>query len=690
MGCFIDRRHFFELAVASLVLFSNTSAVGQTPPEKTPAVIPPIEVVATRIPTAPHEVPASIEVISGEDLRARGASTLRDALSLAAGVAIAPGSDAGPASGVPEFWGLREFDAFLLVVDDVPWGGALNPAIATASLRDVERVEILRGPAPVTYGATSFVGVIHVVHKSSAASARYAEAYGGNFLTGGAGIDVPLPKMGAWGSRLSGDFDRQGFKDDHTAYSRGHALWRTSNTRDTRRVWLNADLNILRQDPASPHPREGASLSSSVPLDANHNPANAYLNENRVALSAGLERDIARGTTWGTTASYTFSGQSMFRGFLVDIANTPDNASGFKENIDINDLYVDSHIIWPTTSHVRFMTGADLLLAAGEGKGATFTYTAPLNGSAQTDVAEPTTLDKDAGDDRRFLGAYSSADWRPTSRLSFNGGLRLNATSERRGDGQEVTHTRLSGGVGGMLGLWEAGIDHARLFANYRNTFKPAAFDFSLAGNGGVLEPETSRSYEAGVKVQALDAGVDFEASVFRMDFENLVTATIVGGLPALINSGKTQFQGYEVATDLRLPHSVVARGTYSFHDGKFVDFVEEFGGVPTQLAGNRFEMSARHLASAGLVLAPDLGLVAHAVVNYTGDRYLNKRNTAVAPAFSTIDAGIGYRRARAEYRVDARNLTNRRDAVSESEFGDAQYYRMPAATFRTTVVVRY
>ncbi len=115
-----------------------------------PTPIAPVEVVATRIPESPDKVPASIEVISGVNLRDRGVSTLRDALSMAAGVAIAPGGDAGPASAVPEMWGLREFDAFLLVVDDIPWGGALNPAVASLSLRDVERIEILRGAAPVT------------------------------------------------------------------------------------------------------------------------------------------------------------------------------------------------------------------------------------------------------------------------------------------------------------------------------------------------------------------------------------------------------------------------------------------------------------------------------------------------------------------------------------------------------------
>jgi len=43
-----------------------------------------------------------------------------------------------------------------------------------------------------------------------------------------------------------------------------------------------------------------------------------------------------------------------------------------------------------------------------------------------------------------------------------------------------------------------------------------------------------------------------------------------------------------------------------------------------------------------------------------------------------------------AEIRVDGRNLTDRRDAVSESEFGDAQYYRMPARTIRASVAVKY
>ena len=55
-----------------------------------------------------------------------------------------------------------------------------------------------------------------------------------------------------------------------------------------------------------------------------------------------------------------------------------------------------------------------------------------------------------------------------------------------------------------------------------------------------------------------------------------------------------------------------------------------------------------------------------------------------------TVDAGIGYRTRRAEFRLDGRNLSNRRDPVSESEFGDAQYYRMTPRTMQAGIIISY
>jgi DNA-binding transcriptional regulator YiaG len=154
--------------------------------------------------------------------------------------------------------------------------------------------------------------------------------------------------------------------------------------------------------------------------------------------------------------------------------------------------------------------------------------------------------------------------------------------------------------------------------------------------------------------------------------------------------AARTGLQGFEMAAEVRGAHNTAGRVSYSLHDGKFVDFVQAFGDANTQLAGKRFEMSARHLFSGGIVVAPNTGLVGDIILKYVGDRYLNKRNTALAPSFTTIDAGVGYRLSRYELRLDGHNLSDRRDAVSESELGDTQYYRMPARRIDVAFGVRF
>lgn len=60
-------------------------------PEEIPAVSETVQVTATLVPEDVEPVPASITVISGEELRARGATDLPSALAAVAGVSVAPG-----------------------------------------------------------------------------------------------------------------------------------------------------------------------------------------------------------------------------------------------------------------------------------------------------------------------------------------------------------------------------------------------------------------------------------------------------------------------------------------------------------------------------------------------------------------------------------------------------------------------
>jgi len=678
-----------------LLLLSSETALAQAPQ---PAPTPPtyseeIQVTASRMPEATSAVPVSIQIVTAQELRDRGATDLKSALALAAGVDIAPGGDAGPASSVPEFWGLREFDAFLLVVDGVPWGGAFNPALPTLDLADVERIEVQRGPAPVMYGATSFVGVIQVVRRAPGQKGASVEAGGGSHTSGSLGLAAPLPSWAGFDSSLAVDFERMGFEDERSSYKRTQVLWR--NRRAAGAGVFSFDLagTFLRQEPASPTPREGPVLSERVPIDSNQNPLGAHLDENRYFVRLGYERRLS-GADWSTTLSYTHSGQDQLRGFLTDVTTVEPNAAGFRADIETNDLYFDTHLAWSKSTRWRLVAGADYLFGKAEAKGDTFEYGVGLDGSgapSEIPAGEPRGID----DTRNFLGLYGNLEWLPLDRLRFDLGLRLNHTAEERGEGEEEgqpaggdeaegqrNDTRLSGGVGVTWTAWKAGADQLVAFADWKSTFKPAAIDFNLAESdegegGGILEPETSMSYEAGLKAELLGHALRLELAGFLSDLDNIVVSQSVNGLPALANAGRIRLQGLELGVVGRVRSNLYLRGSYALHDARFRDYLTELDGVPSQLAGNRLEMSPHQLAALALSWSPSQGLFASGELSYVGSRYLDKRNTALAESYATLAALVGYRRGRFELRLSGRNLTDRRDPVSESELGDSQYYRL-------------
>src|SRR6266567_4278302 len=111
-GCYIRVMNRLLSSILCCLLVYPAVAQTATDPSAAsnpslPKVRETVEVTATRTPEDPVKVPTPIEVFSGDELAARGAKDLRSALAFATGVEIAPGGDAGPASSVPAFWGLK-------------------------------------------------------------------------------------------------------------------------------------------------------------------------------------------------------------------------------------------------------------------------------------------------------------------------------------------------------------------------------------------------------------------------------------------------------------------------------------------------------------------------------------------------------------------------------------------------------
>ena len=667
---------------------SGAELVSQDTPVSGP--LSTIVVTATRVPEPADRVPAAISVVSGSELRARGASDMATALSLVPGVEAPSGGDAGPSSAVPSFWGLHEFDAFLLVVDGVPWGGAFNPAITTLDFTDTQRVEVLKGAAPVLYGATSFVGVVNVMHYPAGEAADEADVAFGTYGSLRGSASLALPGLAGYRQSLAIDGQNLGFADGREHVANGRALYRGALDVGSGTWRVDADANVVRDTPASPVIRSGTSLTTLTPINANFNPADARIDEDKYHLAVGYSQPTAWGA-WDTQASYATSTVTDIRAFLhPDLSGTADTQN---QRRYIGDGYLDSHLTNTPHRELTVVVGADALYGHGaqttlNGNSA---YTVPLNGSVlppptwALPVNEIGTLD----DKRLFTGQYAQLDWQPDARWDVLAGVRLNEAYEHKDSSDLIlsppplasedtskTITRLTETIGTSYRIWAAGKDETVVYADYRDAFKPAAIDFGPDYTPDLLRPEEAQSYEMGLKGSADDARVSYQAELFRLNFTNLVVATASG---ALANAAGERLAGIEAEVRYRIAPDLALAASAARHDATYANYLFFDGTSNVEVAGRELPLSPHVLAAAGILYTPQHGITATAVARYAGRRYLDEEDTAPVGGYVTEDATLGYSFGATSVSFEGTNLSNQRPPVTASEFGSQSFYLLPA-----------
>jgi outer membrane receptor protein involved in Fe transport len=651
-----------------------------------------IVVTATRVAEPADQVPADISVVSGAELQARDAWDMGSALALVPGVEAPAGGDAGPSSAVPSFWGLHEFDAFLLVVDEVPWGGAYNPSIATLDLTDVRQIEVMKGAAPVMYGATSFVGVVQVLHYPAGQASNLAELAYGSYGSARGSAAYALPQYGDYRQSLALDGQSLGFADKRENVSDGQFLYRGALDVGTGTFTIDADVTLNRDVPTSPVLRIGDALTDLIPRNANFNPADSRIDQNEYQLVLGYSRPTDWGL-WETRVSLAHSDIIDIRGFLhPDLSGTVDTQNQHRL---VNDDYFDTHLSNTLFGDTTFVVGADMLYALGRQTtlNGNSGYTVPLDGSVlpppTTDIPvnEIGTLDNQ----RVFAGQYAELDWKPGERWDVTAGARMNETYEHQyatdlilpppmlaAQSSNRTVFRPAETVGASFRAWSDGADELVLYADYRDAFKPAAIDFGPDYQPAVLLPETAQSYETGVK-GAFDGGsLTYQAELFLLDFENLVVATNTG---FLTNAAKEELKGVEFETQYRVMDDLSLAANFAYHDDRYQEY-QFFDGVSyVNVAGNELPLSPHILASGGILYQPKAGLNGTFVVNYIGRRFLDEQNIAPVGGYATLAATLGYRMGRYDLTLEGTNLTDQRPPVTASEFGSQSFYLLNPRT---------
>lgn len=129
--------------------------------------IPESVVTATRIPTAPKDIPAGVTVIDRETIEAHGYNTLTQALTDVPGLHVSPAG--GPGGQASVFVRGGNSNHVLVLRDGMPINDAseANDAFnfGIDTLSDIERIEVIRGPMAALYGSGAIGGVINLISR---------------------------------------------------------------------------------------------------------------------------------------------------------------------------------------------------------------------------------------------------------------------------------------------------------------------------------------------------------------------------------------------------------------------------------------------------------------------------------------------------------------------------------------------
>jgi len=485
------------MAGAVALAFSAATTFAATDDEA--AVI----VTATRQPMRANSLLNDVTLLERKDIELAGAASLPELLARQPGIQVS--TRGGSAASV--YLRGNSDKHTLLLVDGVRLGSSTvgSPDLAMMPLADIERIEILRGPASSLYGSDAIGGVIHIITRKGKGPAS---------LSGEVGI-------GSRGtSRVSGSLSGS---DERWSYALSGGQERSNG--------FNAVTN---------------------PLADAYNPDNDGYRTDRV--SGRLELKLAPGHTLGGTSLHTTTKAEMD---YADLWSFPAIPASFNHRVTtgnhVDSLYLRNRLSDHWTSTLRFGNGRN---DYRHRKAATTTdrfETAQRQVTWQNDIGlslgELLLVAEHNTERVTSTTAYDDTERRATSYLAgwhAELGIHRWQASLRRDDSSQF-----GGKTTGSLGYGLQFAANWRLSGSLGTAYKAPTFnDLYWPGAGNpALQPEESRNRELALIYE--DGRLKTSATLYRNDLESLIEWAPVGGgrwLPS--NVAQARIQGVTLAAE--------------------------------------------------------------------------------------------------------------------------------------------
>ena len=574
------------LALSLLLVVRLASSAGAQRPDSSrdTARIAPVVVTATSTPLALDRVPASVTVLDGASLRAQGLTHVADALREVPGMAVVQSGSYGAPTSL--FTRGAQNNYTKVLVDGVPLndpGGALDLGLLT--LDDVERIEILRGPASVLYGSDAVAGVVQIFTRQGSARPHGSfDARGGTYGSYDADATVDAPLGGIRTSLGGAHHVTDGIYDFNSHYRND-----VGNVSATL-PWMNGGLttNARYDDAIAHYPTD----FTGAPTDPN-----AYRTEKRTLIGADVRQQVGRAHAMLTLTS------NLANEATID----PPNGAG-----DFGSTLVTR----------TFRQAADLRV----GMPISSMYTLTLGGAAERQhEASPDY-------DRRNEAAY--AELVHAGELTTTLGARLDHSSTF---GDFATYRASASRV--LPGAFRV---RASLGTAFREPSFYESFDTPFSAANPDLRPERTTSWETGVERDVASGAATVGATYFNQRFIDLIDYRFDAANPAQSqyeNIARARSAGAELELRVAPIGGLSGDASYTWLDTKVLQSGFDPSPEATLVSGGPLLRRPKHSGSVGVRYEFLNGIAATARATYVGVR--EDRLFHGAPNFNTDDVTL-------------------------------------------------
>ena len=630
----MNRPARFAAAITTLLL--PLAAVATA--EDDPSGFALYETESTRRPSVLLETPASISVISAEEIqRARPAVSLDEALDLVPWVYAQSARNFSQDSrisirgyGARAAFGVR---GIKMLVDGVPTTlpdgqtelDSLDPIF-------VERIEVVRGPVSSLYGGGGG-GLISVstLEPSTEPRVTLRSVFGTDHLS-------------KYSATLTGTHGA-------TGYAAGLARTRQSGYRDHNRAQQTVLMTKLSRETEAgtqlglgfssvwaPEAQDAGGLrASEVAIDRKSARAANVIRDageklNQQKLSVSLRRSLGQDHEVKAIAYVLWRdfSNSLPIDRRVDFDRTVTGGSvtyrGASGIVDwIAGLDVDVQKDRRRNYHNVFGARGDLTLDQSE----TVRSVGPF---AQISLALPHNFDL-------VMGARY--DW-----IEFVVGDRL--VTPTNGDRSDRMRFReLSPRLGVHWGRSQALQLYANLSTGFRvpTTTELAASD-TRGGFSSDIDPERTLGLEVGAK-GLLWERLFYDIALFDLRIDNVAVEFDEGGPPLFRDAGEVRRRGVELAFSALLQPGLSVRASYTYADYRYTDFDVISGPVTTEFDGKREPNTPMHSVGAELRGEHPSGVYGTLSLRHFSDIEVNDANCAESSGATLSDVRVGWRMER-------------------------------------------